>query len=140
MFSCFIVVATEIGTIAKIFSANKFLLAKIFRQAVSTKKMLIQNSKTKFFYQNKQCHTNVVHPILASLALTIISSEGAENKINSRDVSGLRKSFLKKGKNAVNGKIFFVSLMSVIVNIIASIFVSSYYPRTFCAFIYPLFY
>ena len=35
---------------------------------------------------------------------------------NPRDVSGIEKFFLKKRKNEVNGKIYFVSLMRMIVN------------------------
>ena len=48
-------------------------------------------------------------------------SDDVENKTeNPGDVSEFEKSFLKKGKNEVNAKICFVSLVRMIVNVFLS--------------------
>lgn len=51
-----------------------------------------------------------------------VVSEGTENNIkNPRDVSGFEKSFLKKGKNELDVKIFFTGFVRIIVNIMTRI-------------------
>ena len=51
-----------------------------------------------------------------------VVSEGIENNIkNPIDVSEFEKSFLKKGKNALDVKIFFVGLVRIVVNIMTRI-------------------
>ena len=81
------------------------------------------NSKTDFFFIKKKTMTcKRCALLLASLVLVV--SEDFENKIkNPRKVSAFERTFLKKGKNEVNGKIFFVTLMRIIVNIITITFI-----------------
>ena len=51
-----------------------------------------------------------------------VVSEGIENNIkNPIDVSEFEKSFLKKGKNELDVKIFFVGLVRIVVNIMTRI-------------------